>query len=325
MKKLLCVLLAFALNFTLMAQEDNKGGEFRTETRLINQRMSVVITGYNGTSKQIRIPDQINGLPVVAIGDNVFRSRSVESVTFPSTLVSIGDYAFYDNNLTVIFLPQTVINIGVGAFDGNSLGGNSSPNQNGNSSPNQNGNSSSNQKGTTYERTFTIEPAHSETYYRPKSNPPATENVNIIVVPGYNPLPTSSTRTSNTVTVQQSFGPSVDTKTSTVRTGPATNQSVATDQAVRAAPPPVQSNQTPQPSSYVQTQQIYGYVQQTPSPSKSANRLNVIPENTIDLTTGQGKALTGEETSKMEGIIQKDEPLRLRMTETYPIWRNPPR
>jgi hypothetical protein len=303
MKKLLCALLVFASACILMAQEGRNDSEFSTETRQINQRLSVVITGYNGTSKQIHIPDQIDGLPVAAIGDNAFRSRRIESVTFPATLVSIGNYAFYDNNLTVISIPPAVINIGIGAFDGNTLSENSSLNQ----------------KGTTYARSFTIEPAHSETVYQPKSNQPAPENVNIIVVPGYNPLQTSQARPNgNIVTIQQSSSP-IQATPPFVSAAPAANRPVETAPTVAVnQTPPVPSNQTPQ-QPYAQPQQLYGYVQQTlPSSNNAGRRLNVIPENTIDLSTGESKVPVVTEESH-----NNTPPIKLYMSETYSVRRNP--
>ncbi|MDR0639700.1 MAG: hypothetical protein LBG27_12505 [Spirochaetaceae bacterium] len=176
-----------------------------------------------------------------------------------------------------------------GAFDNNALSGSSSPTQ----------------KGTTSARPFTIEPAHSETVYQPKSNQPALEKVDIIVVPSYNPLQPSARPNSSIVTVRQSPNVSPATTTPAVRANPTANS-------------PVQSGQLPQPP-YAQSQQLYGYMQNTPPPSNSANRLNVIPENTIDLTTGQSKASVVTESPEED----KDMPIKLYMTETYRIGRNP--
>ncbi|MDR1470166.1 MAG: leucine-rich repeat domain-containing protein [Spirochaetaceae bacterium] len=308
MKKILCASLVFASACILVAQQGNNSGEFCTETRMINRQMSVIITGYNGTSTQIHIPDQINGLPVVAIGDNAFRSRRIESVTFPSTLVSIGNYAFYGNNLKAISIPPAVITIGIGAFDSNALGGNAS------------GNASSKKKGTA--RTFTIEPAHSETMYRPNPNQSAPESVNIIVIPGYNPLQSSTSPSGGVVTVQQflnSLPVATPPATTPNQTVPATNQTIATPPAVTpnqtgtAAPanPLVLSDLSQQPSA--QPQQQHG-VQQTSSPSNKTSRLNVIPEHTIDLSTGLSSEETPEEERK---------PIKLYKIETYDIERIP--
>jgi hypothetical protein len=318
MKNILLVLLVCASASVVMAQElvlqvaqqSNSASVFKTETRKINQQMSVVITGYNGTSKQIHIPDQIDGLPVMAIGEGAFRARGLESVTFPSTLVSIGDYAFYGNNLSSISIPLTVINIGVGAFDRNAAESAAAQNQTGTTAQNQTATAPQNQAGTTttYTRTFTIEPAHSETVFRPTPPKSAPENVNIIVVPGYNPLQPSARRDGGIVTVQQSINlppviaSSARTALEASQTGRTTGQTNLPGQS--SAPFPQQV--------YGQSQQ-YGYVQ-TPPSSNSANRLNIIPEDTIDIFSG---------TRTTSGTVFKDEGLKVHATEVYEIWRHP--
>lgn len=54
------------------------------------------ITKYNGTDKNILIPDTIDNKPVKAIGKNSFKGTSIESVVFPESILSIGDNAFMD-------------------------------------------------------------------------------------------------------------------------------------------------------------------------------------------------------------------------------------
>ena len=55
-----------------------------------------IITKYNGTDKNILIPDTIDNKPVKAIGKNSFKGTSIESVVFPESILSIGDNAFMD-------------------------------------------------------------------------------------------------------------------------------------------------------------------------------------------------------------------------------------
>jgi hypothetical protein len=275
MKRILFATLVFASACALLAQE----GEFRTETRLVNQRTAVVITGYNGTSKRIYIPAQIGGLPVAGIGDSAFRSRRIESVTFPSTLVFIGNYAFYDNNLTGISIPPTVTNIGTGAFDNNAPDKYSSS-----------ANLSQSQR-TTYARSFTIEPAHSETVYQPRSNPPAlpaSEKANIIVVPSYNPL-SSSTRSSGSVlTVQQSLPP-------------AASRTVPTTPVVTANHPALTDQTSLQ--SYEEIEQLYNLGGRL---GREKNQLFIIPE-TIPSPP-----------------VKKEKPFKLHLSERTVVGRTPP-
>ncbi|NLC87536.1 MAG: leucine-rich repeat domain-containing protein, partial [Clostridiaceae bacterium] len=80
------------------------------------------ITGYSSEcSKDIGIPNQINGKDVIHIGDYAFEKLNLTSVSFPSTLRSVGEYAFYDNELTSLNLPNGLENIGIHAFGNNML------------------------------------------------------------------------------------------------------------------------------------------------------------------------------------------------------------
>jgi hypothetical protein len=82
-----------------------------------------VITGYTGSAKNVRIPDQINGLPVTMIGDNAFREKQLTSVTLPDSVTVIGEAAFYKNQLTSVTIPNGVTTIGNFAFQSNRLTG----------------------------------------------------------------------------------------------------------------------------------------------------------------------------------------------------------
>ena len=67
----------------------------------------------------VTIPDTINGLPVICIGDNAFSfaGASITSVTIPNSVTSIGSNAFiWDSSLTSVTIPNSVTNIGNSAF-----------------------------------------------------------------------------------------------------------------------------------------------------------------------------------------------------------------
>ena len=52
-----------------------------------------IITGYNGNMTNIEIPDSIYGIPVLEIGDSVFRNNlNIISVTIPEGVITIGVY-----------------------------------------------------------------------------------------------------------------------------------------------------------------------------------------------------------------------------------------
>ena len=69
------------------------------------------------TKNEIIIPPTYNGLPVTAIGDNVFKNSSVENVVLPETITHIGSHAFdFCENIKSITLPESLQTIGEGAF-----------------------------------------------------------------------------------------------------------------------------------------------------------------------------------------------------------------
>ncbi len=50
---------------------------------------------YNGSAEDVVIPEQMNGLTVIAIGDSAFAGNyTIRSVTLPSSLMGIGTHAF---------------------------------------------------------------------------------------------------------------------------------------------------------------------------------------------------------------------------------------
>ncbi len=102
---------------------------------------TVTITGYTGAGGDVVVPAEIEGLPVVAIGDNAFRWKwgltgvvlpdsverigwgafewcdSLTNVSLGNGLVEIGDRAFYHcSSLSSISLPDSVERMGWRAF-----------------------------------------------------------------------------------------------------------------------------------------------------------------------------------------------------------------
>ncbi|MDR0943060.1 MAG: leucine-rich repeat protein [Ruminococcus sp.] len=98
----------------------------------------VTITKYNGAGGAVRIPDEIDDLPVTAIADYAFESINIPTLTIPDSVSTIGNYAFYNcdistltlgnglssisdgafayNNFTEVVIPEGVTSIGYGAF-----------------------------------------------------------------------------------------------------------------------------------------------------------------------------------------------------------------
>ena len=76
-----------------------------------------VITAYTGTEDSVIIPDRINGLPVVAIGNSAFKGKSITSISIPSTVTSIAPSAFEGcAHLATVTLSSSLTEIGDRAF-----------------------------------------------------------------------------------------------------------------------------------------------------------------------------------------------------------------
>jgi hypothetical protein len=71
---------------------------------------AVIITGYTGSAKDVRIPTRIGGKPVTEIGDYVYAylDNKLTSVIIPDSVATIGDYAFQNNQLTSVTIPANV-------------------------------------------------------------------------------------------------------------------------------------------------------------------------------------------------------------------------
>jgi len=116
-RNVLFVVLFVALIFSVFGQSES-------DFRFREENGGITITGYRGNVNDVEdvvIPERINGLPVVAIGDNVFYYTRLTSVTLPNSLTTIGEMAFYDNPLTSITFPNSITSIGDSAFRDNQL------------------------------------------------------------------------------------------------------------------------------------------------------------------------------------------------------------
>jgi hypothetical protein len=80
----------------------------------------IIITGNTRLLARTRIPEMIDGHPVVAIGNASLKSANLHEIYIPATVKSIGDNALGGVNLNkVVFLPDaSVTEIGRGAFEG---------------------------------------------------------------------------------------------------------------------------------------------------------------------------------------------------------------
>ncbi|MDD3999455.1 MAG: leucine-rich repeat domain-containing protein [Bacilli bacterium] len=79
------------------------------------------ITGFINQVNKLVIPENINGVRVVHIGDGAFQKKGIEDVYIPNTISSIGARAFQHNQLTKLNLPPSVEMVGVRAFSNNNF------------------------------------------------------------------------------------------------------------------------------------------------------------------------------------------------------------
>lgn len=86
----------------------------------LNLKLNADATGYYvascsfSVSGTVVIPAAVNGLPVVAVGDNAFKNcGGLTGVSIPGSVTSIGDHAFYNcDKLAKITVPEGVTAIG---------------------------------------------------------------------------------------------------------------------------------------------------------------------------------------------------------------------
>lgn len=78
---------------------------------------SATITSYTGTDTEVVVPEQLDGMPVTAIGDHVFHGATwLTAIELPPGLTSIGHTAFMGAGISQIDLPVGLRSIGPNAF-----------------------------------------------------------------------------------------------------------------------------------------------------------------------------------------------------------------
>jgi hypothetical protein len=88
----------------------------------------VVIKRYRGKNKNIRLPSEIQGMPVIEISDEAFAKKGLIGVIIPDSVTTIGDDAFISNQLASVTIPNSVTEIGQSAFRENNLASVTIPN-----------------------------------------------------------------------------------------------------------------------------------------------------------------------------------------------------
>ena len=68
--------------------------KFYGDFKYIVINVNIYICGYSGSSKKVKIPSEIDGMPVVGITDNAFAKTSAQEITVPSSVSEFGKNAF---------------------------------------------------------------------------------------------------------------------------------------------------------------------------------------------------------------------------------------
>ncbi|RKJ74841.1 leucine-rich repeat domain-containing protein, partial [Butyricicoccus sp. 1XD8-22] len=103
---------------TVKAEESNPVSDFTYTTASDG---GIKITGYQGSSTQLVIPSEIEGLPVTSIGVNAFLEKPISKVIFPSTLKVVETNAFSGTQLQQVVMNEGLEEIGRRAFSGTLL------------------------------------------------------------------------------------------------------------------------------------------------------------------------------------------------------------
>ena len=84
----------------------------------VTNETGLTITAYRGKGRRIEIPDNIYGINVTALADNLFKSNiSLQSVTIPDSVTTIGSAAFHGcTSLEEVNLPSRLSRIESNTF-----------------------------------------------------------------------------------------------------------------------------------------------------------------------------------------------------------------
>jgi hypothetical protein len=115
-RMLLCVVALYGAQLASLAQIAGGGGvQFTYKATAAG----ITITGYSGVAADLIIPDRIEGLPVIALGERCFQGKSMMSVTVPASVTRIERGAFFAcTNLTRANFTDGLLEIVDNAFSG---------------------------------------------------------------------------------------------------------------------------------------------------------------------------------------------------------------
>lgn len=133
MKKILAGLMAFSMLCGLVYADNSVISEITNNISVSAETLEngltyeinedgtgIIITDCDENAAEIEIPPEIDGLPVISIGDEAFfNCKSLTKITIPDSVTDIGKDAFYYcESLTEITIPDSITSIGSNAFGG---------------------------------------------------------------------------------------------------------------------------------------------------------------------------------------------------------------
>jgi len=78
----------------------------------------VTITAWKGEQAYVRVPAEIEGKPVTAVGGSAFYEAGIREITFPDSVTELGSYVFSGcNELMTVRLPANLKTLPEGAFE----------------------------------------------------------------------------------------------------------------------------------------------------------------------------------------------------------------
>ncbi len=97
--------------------------EYKTFEYSLDDDGNATITKYAGNVKALTIPDELDGHPVVAIANDVFKGNTaLQSVVIPDTVTKIGAGCFLNcGKLMFVILPKNLVKLGEGAFESTAI------------------------------------------------------------------------------------------------------------------------------------------------------------------------------------------------------------
>lgn len=119
MAYILCIVMLMGTYTPVQAEENTT--TYTTESGLsyvIGENDEITITGYNGASSHMIIPEYIEERPVVTIGARAFENnKTIVTVDLPDTLIEIGEISFSGcSQLKEVEIPRSVKILGTSSF-----------------------------------------------------------------------------------------------------------------------------------------------------------------------------------------------------------------